>query len=370
MTWTPIVLMLTIHQRLCSVLDLNHPSSFSQLFSGSILTSATEEQDGEEPSTPREYPTSPSEIPFSSKGLLFYISALSFDSVLSYYKDIPAPAMSPQVFPDLSNLLMYFVKTSSFGLESLAQCPVSVLDAILSLFYLAIHNGKLGAYPSSLDQFQTHTWLPILYLSALHPTPEIRFFAYLISTQLLHKHPDSKSRLALIRATLSASDSSADTRQSAVLEPLRSVAVGWLKTEVQNCLSIGSDDGDCILAHEQATTELPALLFPEPPPLDASGAGQGDGGEEDLEQFISRLGFYATTLNFGYYLMSIDGARARSNPAVRQLKSVYSAERCERLRGVMQGVRRRAAVVKEDDDGLDMELTVCEYALEQVESKG
>lgn len=344
-----------------------------------MLASGGGEQIEEEPSSPTEYPTSASEIPFSAKGLLFHLSALSFNSVLSYYKDIPPPSVSAHVFPDLSHLLSHYLEVSATGPGNLAQCPVSVLDAILSLFYLAIHTGKLGSYPSSAEDFRSGTWQPILYLSAQYHVPQIRFFACLISTQLLHKHPSGKVRLALIEDTLREPKSSDGILQQMVVEPLRSVAVGWLKTEVQTCLATEADGSRSVFVDGSAAEELPTLLFPQPPLVtssinddDKETVASSSISDQEMDSFISRLGFYTATLNFGYFLRSLGGVRASSAHIIGQLKDAYSTVRCKQLQMAIDEVRKRKVVedVGEGGEELDLELRVCEYALEQIASKG
>ncbi|KAL9625176.1 MAG: hypothetical protein Q9160_000578 [Pyrenula sp. 1 TL-2023] len=350
--------------RLCSVLDLNHPSTFAQILSPPS-SSISEEQTDEEPASPTEYPTSPSQIPFSNKGILFYLSALCFDSVLSYYKDIPPPSVSPQIFPDLSALLTHYVEPSPTGSDSLPQCPVSVLDSLLSLFYLALQSQRIGAIPHDKDRFKHDTWQPILHLSAQHPIPEIRFFAHYVSTQLLFKHASVKVRFELIIETLSLQEDADPIFRQIVHEPLRSVAIGWAKNEVRHHLQEGlTEDERTLLLEAGAADELAADLFPDAPFVHTPSP-EG----EELNNFVLQLPFYTATLNFGYYLLSLapDATQTDLGTVIQKLKDAYMAKRCEALRAGIEAVEREGLAA--DDEGLAMELRVCEYALEQVENK-
>lgn len=320
----------------------------------------------EEPASPTEYPTSPSQIPFSNKGILFYLSALCFDSVLSYYKDIPPPCVSPRMFPDLSALLTHYVEPSPTGLSGLSQCPVSVLDSLLSLFYLAVQRNRIGDIPLDKERFKHDSWQPILHLSAQHPIPEIRFFAHYVSTQLLLKHTSTKVRLELIFETLSLRQDVDPIFRQIVQEPLRSVAIGWAKSEVQRLVRQElTEDERTVLLDRGLVDELSADVFPDPPSTDHIFDPEG----VEINHFILQLPFYTATLNFGYYLLSLasDTSRTDLDRVIQKLKDAYTVKRCESLRAAMEAVEREG--LAENDEGLAMELRVCEYALEQIEHK-
>ena len=220
-------------------LDIDHAFRITNL----PLTADAEECDSEgadeeENQEPSEYPTSPSQIPYPHLGSLFLFLASKVPQVLN--SDQPAPLMSTPI-PDLHHFVNQFVIPSpvpgiNHAIPRVTHNPPSAIDGLLAFFFLtkfpppwprnesiAVRDAaRPFSSPTEVSDYQSIIHM-LSFLSADHPDPAFRTSANHIATQLLHSHPISRSRLAIIKSTL---------KDCGPYVNLKEVAISWLKEEL------------------------------------------------------------------------------------------------------------------------------------------
>ncbi|KAL8957457.1 MAG: hypothetical protein Q9183_006054, partial [Haloplaca sp. 2 TL-2023] len=162
-------------------------------------------------------PSSPSEIPHSRLGCLYLLSATLASSSLFHAPsslDILDLPLFPSYATILNNLL---AASSSIGTEAPA-----LID---SLLFLGLHilDTKGFGRPPQEDMVFTDTLRHLSLLSANTPSPTLRYHAHILTSRLLHAHPEGNVRLAFIK----------DTLEHCPYENLKGSAVGWLKEEIR-----------------------------------------------------------------------------------------------------------------------------------------
>lgn len=181
----------------------------------------------EEDEEPSEFPTSPSHIPYSHLGALFLFLASRVPAVV-YSDEKIAPFEI--TMPDLHHFVNQFVVPTptlnpDLLIPSAAHNQPSAIDALLSLLLLAIPTQKPTVTTSESTADADHKSLISILscLSAEHPDPSFRTSAHHLATTVLHNHPSSAFRLAVIRSTIT---------DCGPFENLKEVAINWLKEEI------------------------------------------------------------------------------------------------------------------------------------------
>ncbi|KAL8955339.1 MAG: hypothetical protein Q9193_006770, partial [Seirophora villosa] len=143
---------------------------------------------------PDDLPSSASDVPLSRPGCLHLLCATI-----------------------ASNLLFHAPSSGSIGTE-----PASLIDSLLFLGSHTFETSSLPKQPPNDDTF-TNTLQRLSLLSANTPSAPLRYHAHILTSRLLHAHPDRNLRLAFIK----------DTLQHCPYENLKASAVGWLKDEIR-----------------------------------------------------------------------------------------------------------------------------------------
>ncbi|KAL9106113.1 MAG: hypothetical protein Q9227_008813 [Pyrenula ochraceoflavens] len=363
--------------RLCNALSLNHPSTFNPILTRrSTQPTSPPPESTEEDQPATDYPTSPSAIPFPLTGTLFYLTALTFYSHFPPSSSSPPPPPSIStplpIFPSLSHLLNSFTSTSP-----LPAHPPSTLDALLTLLSTSLHpsSSTIGPYPSTLPTFQQTIWHPLTHLSASHPSPTVRYHANLITSGLLHAHPSPTTRLEIIKDTLKPAEN--DDDEGALLkDPLRIVAISWLKTELSQPSPSSSSFPDMPNnPFSDPTTlieDLSPLLFPV---LDGNASQE----TASLEEFTSSLPFYTAVVNFVYFVLLRRSNKEKNHGEEEEEGGMMLPQMAKEM---IRSVKRMCSRVWKREEGRGegdeekgdgererevMEVNVCELAVRSVE---
>ena len=152
---------------------------------------------------------------------------------------LKAPHTNVSLFPDYAALVSYLIgheRPSYIGTEA----PI-VIDSIIFLGFTIFASNRAAPttseqlrkdrhycapappleFPSDYESF--HNLLQRLsLLSAQCPFPSLRYNAHLLTSQILHAHPDDAARLRFI----------SDTLAHCPYENLKVSAIGWLKEEI------------------------------------------------------------------------------------------------------------------------------------------
>ena len=156
------------------------------------------------------------------------------------------PHTNISLFPDYATLVTYFIGRGSLSYIG-TEAPL-IVDGVIFLGFTIFASNRTAA--TSVDQPEVHEGesvtesqdyppAPVLeyppnyetyhallqrlsLLSAQCPFPSLRYNAHLLTSQILHAHPDDAARFRFIT----------DTLTHCPYENLKASAIGWLKTEV------------------------------------------------------------------------------------------------------------------------------------------
>ncbi|KAL8696445.1 MAG: hypothetical protein Q9201_007652 [Fulgogasparrea decipioides] len=241
--------------------------------------------DSEDPTTEEsdDLPSSASEVPHSHPGCLYLLCATIASNIL-----FQAPSNVPplSVFHTFSSILSNFISDTSsptIGTES-----PSVIDSLLFLGSYILETAGLGSPPEDDTSF-TRTLQQLSLLSANTPIAPLRYYAHLLTSRLLHAHPDDQLRLSFIK----------DTLEHCPYENLKAGAVGWLKEEIlaakNTPRSAISDEANEPTKKNVFTT--PTCIAILAPHLFLSPR------EMAAEEFRNHIPFFLAVLNFCYFLL-------------------------------------------------------------------
>lgn len=190
-------------------------------------TNAGKGNSKDEDEEPSEFPNSPSQIPFSHLGALFLFLASKISEVAHLEEKISPLDIS---MADLHHFVNQFVVPTPILIPnqlipSVGHNHATAIDSLLSLLLLTLP----PQYPSasvfsSIANDDHRSLITILsYISAENANPSFRGSAHQLATTLLHNHPSSKFRLAIIKSTIA---------DCGPFESLKEVAINWLKEEI------------------------------------------------------------------------------------------------------------------------------------------
>ncbi|KAL1592696.1 hypothetical protein SLS60_011112 [Paraconiothyrium brasiliense] len=248
-----------------------------------------------------EPPNSAEDIPLSKTGaLLLYTARTVKQELYSNVSSDDAPFI--HVFPDHAAILQNYV--GIIGQQTVGMEPEALLDAILALGLIAVEKNAVGE-PADDEAFAKYLQTTSL-ISANTPSPSLRYHAHYLTSTILRSHPSSIVRLTFIR----------DTLEHCPYENLKASAVTWLKGETleANPNVPATSSSSQVHEHDESNDSEEASVFATPvalhttapylfPDLTSTYTSTTDLSESFM-QFRQELGFYLSTLNFYYLLLS------------------------------------------------------------------
>lgn len=214
----------------------------------------------------------------------------------SAFFDAP-PSLPPlQIVPEYAAILGSSLGDSSTG--STGAEPEPLIDAVLFLGFLIINDRP--PIKSDDDQVYNNILQRLSLLSANMPSPVLRYHAHLLTSTLLHLHPEDHFRLAFIR----------DTLEHCPFENLKASAVGWLKDEILSAdrpaqkKTPHSDPS--IFTTPAALETLQPFLF-----LDLDTLMDGQSAIDSYSTFQAHQPFYLAVLNLLFLLISSSSLSTR-----------------------------------------------------------
>ncbi|RFU30724.1 hypothetical protein B7463_g5632, partial [Scytalidium lignicola] len=223
------------------------------------------------------YPSSPEDIPLSAVGCLFLIMSMVFSSILFDSKGA-LPDLS--IFPDHEKLVKRFIGTA--GAQNIGTEPVGIIDAVAAIGIWLEHNNKFVSGPLEDDDFLQHLQ-SLSLLSANTPLPTLRYACSVLTSSILHAHPDDRVRLAFI----------SDTLEHCPYETLKESAIGLLKDELMTAQTRKSNN---VFSSSAAITAVLPYFFPEIPSVESYS------NEELIQEIMQAYPFHMGVLNFLYFL--------------------------------------------------------------------
>lgn len=236
-----------------------------------------------------EIVSSPSDIHLSHTGSLYLFAAMQASSVL-----FEAPSLLHlEIFPNHSRILETFIGDAN--MNGIGAERGSLVDAILLLGFVALQKSSLGELGDDEDFNRYLQRLSVL--SANTPSPSLRYHAHVLTTAVLHAHPNEQARFAFIR----------DTLDQCPYENLKASAVGWFKSEV---LSTFKD----MKGGEQLDEHAESPYFGSAHALDAIAPSLfliDVPSSTERNALSLQLPFFLAVLNFYYLLCSSQPLRDR-----------------------------------------------------------
>ncbi|KAI4167869.1 MAG: hypothetical protein LQ348_007596 [Seirophora lacunosa] len=235
---------------------------------------------------PDDLPSSASDVPLSRPGCLHLLCATIASNIL-FHAPSTIPALS--VFPTFSSTLTNLLGDPSSG--RIGTEPASLIDSLLFLGSHTFETSSLPKQPLDDDTF-TNTLQRLSLLSANTPSAPLRYHAHILTSRLLHAHPDQNLRLAFIK----------DTLQHCPYENLKASAVGWLKDETLAALATsntGNEQQESASAEGEGSSifSTPACVETLSPHLFRDPLAMSD------EEFRAHAPFFLAVLNFRYFLL-------------------------------------------------------------------
>ncbi|KAI4101170.1 MAG: hypothetical protein LQ345_007424 [Seirophora villosa] len=234
---------------------------------------------------PDDLPSSASDVPLSRPGCLHLLCATITSNIL-FHAPSTIPALS--VFPTFSSTLTNLLGDPSSG--RIGTEPASLIDSLLFLGSHTFETSSLPKQPPDDDTF-TNALQRLSLLSANTPSAPLRYHAHILTSRLLHAHPNQNLRLAFIK----------DTLQHCPYENLKASAVGWLKDEILAALAPSNTENE---QQESASVEVGGSIFSTPacvetlsPHLFRDPLAMSD------EEFRAHAPFFLAALNFRYFLL-------------------------------------------------------------------
>ncbi|KAL8686599.1 MAG: hypothetical protein Q9218_006992, partial [Villophora microphyllina] len=267
-----------IGQMLALARDLNlSPSDL-------IQTLTSPEESSENDDEPDNLPSSAADVPHSRPGCLYLLCATIASTTLFH-----APSTVPPlaIFPTYSTILSNHLSNPSS--PSVGTEAPSAIDGLLFLGIHILETTGLVQPPKD-DKMFTDTLRLLSLLSANTPFAPLRYNAHVLTSRILHTHPNDQVRLSFIK----------DTLEHCPYENLKASAVGWLKDEIIAANSpLSPATGDTANSTNLFTTPtclstLSSHLFLSPSSL-------------STEAFQAHIPFFLAALNLYYFLLSMPG---------------------------------------------------------------
>jgi len=304
-----------------------------------------------------ELPSMASDVPLSRTGSLHLLATMAASST---FFNARASLPSLHLTPDFAAILGSSLGDSATG--STGAEPEPLIDAVLFLGFLIL--GAQKAITSENDEVYNNILQRLSLLSANLPSPVLRYSAHLLTSSILHLHPQDHFRLAFIR----------DTLEHCPFENLKASAVGWLKDDLltadKNAQKTESDTEPLIFATPAALSTLSPFLFPS---LDTLIEGQST--TNSYTTFQAYQAFFLAVLNLLYLLLSSPSLSVRLGlaPSIKADPGHLS----KFLHPLTNAARRfRTAILSDeigysDDEGRDAALASLELmdmSVQQVEN--
>ncbi|KAL8907364.1 MAG: hypothetical protein Q9171_005884 [Xanthocarpia ochracea] len=312
-----------------------------------------------------DLPASASEVPLSRPGCLYLLCA-------SYASAVLFSAPSHELRAPLESTF-FSLLANCFGDPSSATLgsePVSLIDCLLFLGHYNFERKGLEGFldrPENDSTF-TRTLQYFSILSANTPSAILRYNAHLLTSKILHAHPNDQLRLSFIK----------DTLEHCPYENLKASAVGWLKDEI-----LAANTSSLSNAADQSFTETDADnknvgIFAKPtciatlaPHLFISPMSMAT-----KDEFQAHESFFLATLNLYYLLLSREGLKEGLN-LQRTMDEVSEFEAADGgWLGLMEkGVRRFEDVGEEregeeEDMGKGKGMSLLEGVIAMCKEKG
>ncbi|KAL8832517.1 MAG: hypothetical protein Q9170_004851 [Blastenia crenularia] len=237
----------------------------------------------EDPATEdsEDLPSSASDVPLSRPGCLHLLCATIASTVLFH---APSTVPSLSIFPTFSSILGSLLSDPSSG--NTGTEPISLIDSLLYLgSYLFETHGI--AHPPDDDTIFITTLQRLSLLSANTPSAPLRYNAHVLTSNLLHAHPNPHLRFSIVT----------DTLQHCPYENLKASAVGWLKDEILTANNMPASasasteqGGTNPFATSAGVTSISPQIFP-------SVSNMSD------KEFLAHQPFFMAVLNFFYFLL-------------------------------------------------------------------
>ncbi|KAL8768776.1 MAG: hypothetical protein Q9209_005064 [Squamulea sp. 1 TL-2023] len=258
-------------------------------------------------------PASASEVPLSRPGCLYllcasYASAVLFNAPSTQFEHVES------IFTNVLDNFLGDPSSSTLGSE-----PISLIDSLLFLgHYLLKDKGLKSVLALSENESNfTKTLQYFSILSATTPSAALRYAAHLLTSKILHAHPNDHLRLSFIK----------DTLEHCPYENLKASAVVWLKDEIlaantpahsdatsQPFLERDTDGKDgSIFATPTCIATLAPHLFISPLTLLSK------------DEFQAHESFFLAALNLYYLFLSMEGLKEKL-ALERAMGEVYGYE--------------------------------------------
>ncbi|KAL8859933.1 MAG: hypothetical protein Q9178_003480 [Gyalolechia marmorata] len=300
------------------------------------------EPDSATDENPTDLPASASDVPLSRPGCLYLLCASYASAVLF---SAPSHELRAPLESTFFSLLANFLGDPSSA--TLGSEPVSLIDCLLFLGHYVFESKGLD---SSLgrpenDSTFTRTLQYFSILSANTPSAILRYNAHLLTSKILHMHPNDQLRLSFIK----------DTLEHCPYENLKASAVGWLKDEI-----LAANTPSLSNAADQSSTKTDADnkdvgIFADPtciatlaPHLFISSMSMAT-----KDEFEAHESFFLATLNLYYLLLSREGLKERLD-LPRTMDGIFGLEADGGWLGLMEKGVQRFGDVGEEGEGEDM----------------
>ena len=292
--------------------------------------------------------------------LLFYCSSLAKQC----FHDNRPLDMGISLFPDFASLVSHFVEghqydPSSINIDISSGSSPMIIDALLflgsTIFETDSETGPLLNYPQVYEPF--HNLLQNLSLVSLNcPLPSLRYNAHVLTSQILHTHPDQRMRLRFI----------VDTLEDCPFENLKGSAVGWLKEEVMRVDRLqgqvgGEDapaeeksiflDGDLFQSSGAKLALLPIL------PEEFTATDPKISVKQRIEALLPLSSYILASLNFWIFLLVNKALRQRYGVVEIAEENAFERRWLAPFKGLMvvgnsnEGVGEESGVVQSTEDG-------------------
>lgn len=202
-----------------------------------------------------------------------------FSSVLFGSKILP-PDVS--IFPDHAKLVAHFIGPD--GPSTIGGEDPGVVDAILAIGLWLENSNKFVSGPLEDDDFLL-LLQSLSLLSANNPSPSLRYGAHVLTSSILHAHPDHRLRLTFI----------SDTLEHCPYESLKASAVSWLKEEILTAEE-RKQSSSSPFATTVALAAVQPYLFPD------TSALTGADAEEVIQELAQASPFHMAVVNFLYFI--------------------------------------------------------------------
>ncbi len=217
---------------------------------------------------------SPDEIPMAAKGCLLYMACTLFSAELTKGK-IGEVGMA--IFPDHAKLVAQLHESED----------QAVLDALLAVGLWLEHHDHFVTGPLDDSNFLEYLH-GLSYISATNASPKLRYAAYVLTSAVLHAHPQDRVRLAFISSILESD------QHDVGHEALKVSAVSWLKKEILTAQSRAVQN---VFSSFAAVRALSPYLF--------SDLSSFDEIEDDIHlvlNFMLQFSFHMSVVNFLIFL--------------------------------------------------------------------